>query len=120
MKRFIACLLLICIPIGIRAHNEDTKRLVAEEESQAMNELVLTPARVVAKRIQHGYAGSSKMPQYATGFIVTFLSEDDETLEFSVSEEMFESLQEQQTGMLVTSDGNFFDFGDGEDVVDIE
>ena len=70
----------------------------------------------MSKRIEEGYAGSIKAPEYKLNFIVTFLTDRGETKEFSVSEETYSRLSEHQTGMLITVDGGFFDFGDGEDV----
>ena len=49
-------------------------------------------------------------------YFVTFLTDSGERIEHEVSKEMFEKCIEGNTGMLVTVEGKFFDFGDGEDV----
>ena len=49
-------------------------------------------------------------------YYVTFLTDDGEAKEYAVSEEMYQKCTPNATGMLVTVDGNFFDFGDGEEI----
>lgn len=49
-------------------------------------------------------------------YFVAFLTDNGERIEHEVSKEMFEKCIEGDTGMLVTVEGKFFDFSDGEDV----
>ena len=49
-------------------------------------------------------------------YYVTFLTDDGETKEYTVSEEMYQKCTPNATGTLVTVDGKFFDFGDGEEI----
>ena len=97
----------------------------AKKQQEAIDEEILsepTPepfaeyARVVSKRMEESYGGTPKMPRYKLMFIVTFLTDGGETKEFSVSEETYGRINEHQAGMLITIDGNFFDFGDGEEI----
>ncbi|MBQ2915694.1 MAG: DUF2500 family protein [Clostridia bacterium] len=49
-------------------------------------------------------------------FTVYFLTDDGETVEMDVSQEVYGRLNKSQVGNLVTVNGNFFDFGDGEEI----
>ncbi len=97
----------------------------ARKKQEAIDEEILSEpdpeplgeyARVIGKRMEEGYGGTPKMPHYKLTFIVTFVTDGGETKEFSVSEETYSRLNEHQAGMLITIDGNFFDFGDGEEI----
>ena len=111
-----ACIIGIIAIIASAVKNRK-KELDSSEE--VYDEHVPEPegeyARVMSKRIEDGYSGSYKVPKYQLLFIVTFLTDRGETKEFSVSEETYQRITEHQTGMLITLDGNFFDFGDGEE-----
>ena len=49
-------------------------------------------------------------------YFITFKLENDEEVEYEVSQELYERIDEEQTGTLVVVNGNFFDFGEGEDI----
>jgi hypothetical protein len=49
-------------------------------------------------------------------YYVTFELENGEEMEHKISQELYEILNEGQTGTLVLFNGNFFSFGDGEDI----
>ena len=96
---------------------QEEQEIYEEEVFSAPDpEPVAYPARVVSKRVEGAHVGGVKSPAYKVFFLVTFLTDSGETLEFSVDEDMFSSLCEHQTGTLITIDGNFFDFGDGEEI----
>ena len=117
----IAAYVIGMIAICVSAVKTRKKALdSADEYDEPAPEPLGEYARVVSKRMEEGYGGSSKAPKYHLFFIVTFLTDRGETKEFSVSEETYQRLSEHQAGMLVTVDGNFFDFGDGEEVSDDE
>ncbi|MBE6563006.1 MAG: DUF2500 domain-containing protein [Ruminococcaceae bacterium] len=73
-------------------------------------------ARVLSKEVGGYYSGTHQTPTYHTVFTVTFLTDAGETKEFNISKETFERIRENQYGLLLTINGNFFDFGDGEDI----
>lgn len=49
-------------------------------------------------------------------YAVQFLTEDNQTIEYSVPEELYNYIYIGQKGVLATVDGEFFDFGHGEDI----
>ncbi len=57
------------------------------------------------------------LPKRVDEYYVTFLNEDGEEKEYLVSEEFFYNVTKDEKGTLITVNGNFFDFGDGIDVV---
>ena len=85
-----------------------------EEEDYTLPEPIAQNARVVEKRFSSDVIGTKSVKQVSS-FFVTFFTEDGETVEYPVPREIFERLEKGQESTLVTIDGEFFDFGDGED-----
>jgi hypothetical protein len=88
--------------------DEQSEELPSELEAVAVN------ARVIDKRFSSDVIGTKSVKQVSS-FIVTFFTEDGETLEYPVPEEIFLQIENGQESTLVTVDGQFFDFCDGED-----
>ncbi len=87
-------------------------------------EYIFKQAKITAMR-NHVYyqqnLGFPQMPQKVDEYYVTFLNEDGEEKEYLVSQEFFYNVVKGEEGTLITVNGNFFDFGDGIDVVtDVE
>ena len=80
------------------------------------HELCEIGATVYTKRTYGKYVGSSKSPTYTTVYEITFLTEDGGTAAYEVARELYDSLTEGTAGYLVTQNGEFFDFGDGESI----
>ena len=78
-------------------------------------EPIAYPSRVVDMRVLLGNVGGHKRPKTGTSFLVTFLTDDGQRMEFPVPEELYVTLNVDQTGTLVILNEGFFDFGDGED-----
>ena len=72
------------------------------------------PARIVDMRVVIGNVGGTKRPKTGTSFLVTFLTDDGERTEYPVPEELYVTLDLDQTGTLVILNGGFFDFGAGD------
>ena len=72
------------------------------------------PARIVDMRVVTGNVGGSKRPKTGVSFLVTFLTDDGERTEYPVPEELYVTLDVDQTGTLVLLNGGFFDFGAGD------
>lgn len=72
------------------------------------------PARIVDMRVVTGNVGGSKRPKTGVSFLVTFLTDDGERTEYPVPEELYVTLDLDQTGTLVILNGGFFDFGTGD------
>ena len=93
----------------------DTTALEAEDDGWTPPEPVAYPARVVDMRVVIGNVGGHKRPKTGTSFLVTFLTDEGERVEYPVPEELYVTLSVDQTGTLVILNEGFFDFGDGED-----
>lgn len=72
------------------------------------------PARIVDMRAVSGNVGSNKRPRTEISFLVTFLTDDGKRTEYPVPEELYVTLDVDQTGTLVILNGGFFDFGAGD------
>jgi hypothetical protein len=97
---------------------EDTEDGGTDEETDdgfIPPEPIAYPARVVDMKVLLGNVGGHKRPKTGTSFLVTFLTDDGERMEFPVPEELYVTLNVDQTGTLVILNEGFFDFGDGED-----
>ena len=88
---------------------EDTEELWTPPEPEAF------PARVVDMRVVTGNVGGNKRPKTGVSFLVTFLTDDGERTEYPVPEELYVTLDIDQTGTLVILNGGFFDFGAGDE-----
>ena len=49
-------------------------------------------------------------------YAAEFLTDDGERVTLEITEEAFQKIQPQETGLLITLNGKFYDFGDGSDV----
>ena len=59
------------------------------------------------------------LPAQVDEYYATFRLETGEEIEYKISEELFFTLTEGEEGTLVTVNGNFFDFGSGEEMSDM-
>ncbi len=84
------------------------------EEDWAPPEPEAFPARIVDMRVVSGNVGSNKRPRTEISFLVTFLTDDGKRTEYPVPEELYVTLDVDQTGTLVILNGGFFDFGAGD------
>lgn len=90
-----------------------------EEDELPLPEPIAKNARVVEKRFESDVIGTKSVKQVSS-FYVTFFTEDGETVEHAVPQELFLSIEKGQESTLITIDGQFFDFGDGEEVAAAE
>ena len=72
-------------------------------------------AKVVKKQVG-GECMGMKIPKYEAYFWITFLTDDGEEQTYNVSQELFDKTNVGDVASLVTINGTFLDFGDGEDV----
>lgn len=66
------------------------------------------------------YISELNIPRSVTEYFITFLLETGEERELSLSQEMFEKIEEGQESTLVLLNDMFFDFGEGEPIEDFE
>lgn len=94
---------------------ESAEEMHRLEEAKELSEPILQNARVIDKRFESDVMGTRSVRQ-ASSYFVTFLTEDGETVEYDVPREIFLQIEKGQESTLVTVDGKFFDFSDGESV----
>jgi hypothetical protein len=94
------------------AENADTD--TDTDESWMPPEPEAFPARIVDMRVVTGNVGGNKRPKTGVSFLVTFLTDDGKRTEYPVPEELYVTLDVDQTGTLVLLNGGFFDFGAGD------
>lgn len=75
-------------------------------------------AKVKDKRIYKQFVGQLTMvaPVGVFHYFVTFELKNGEELEYEIGEELYKNIETEQTGTLVIVNGNFFSFGDGEEI----
>jgi hypothetical protein len=102
-----------------RKYHSTIKRKVHDDEiSEVQAEYM--QAKVLKKRVHVYYVSQLNIPRSVTEFWVMFSIEDGMEREYSLSQELFERIEEGQEGTLVLLNDAFFDFGDGEDIEKIE
>lgn len=77
-------------------------------------------AKALRKRVHIYYVSELNIPKSVTEYFITFLLETGEEREFSLSQEMFEKIEEGEESTLVLLNNMFFDFGEGEDIEKFE
>ena len=77
-------------------------------------------AKALRKRVHIYYASELNIPKSVTEYYITFLLENGEEKEYSLSKEMFEKIEEGQESTLVLLNKLFFDFGEGKSVGNFE
>ena len=88
----------------------------ALDEEIEMPEAEIIGAVAISKRMDGYWGGNIKTPTYNQCYFVTFLTDDGEEKEYMVGKETFDKIYEGQASTLVTSEGQFFAFDDGEEV----
>ena len=94
---------------------ERLRRQKVEEEYEKEPEYEFHQAQVIERKKLVYYAGV-RMPQQVIECKITFRLENGETIIYQLREELFDKIEDNQQGTLVTVNGNFFDFGDGEEM----
>ena len=123
----VACILLAVVLIAmvylfviapIRLHRDHKKAMKKpdEETDVCEPEFLSSGATVIGKGQFNSYGGSPKMLKYKMLYRVAFLTDEGEELVFEIPQEIYDRICEGQHGNLITVNGNFFDFGDGEDI----
>ena len=120
----LVALLIYSIKVEIpkEREKERIRRQKVLEEYEKEPEYVFMQARVQSKRRSDYYKTELRMPQLpalVNEFYVMFETDDNKSIEFPVRKEIYENIVEGQEGMLVMVNGNFFDFGEGEDVEEL-
>jgi hypothetical protein len=88
---------------------------IEEIDDEREPEFVSVGAKVLGKGGFHKYYGT-KYVNYTLLLRVAFLTDEGEELVFEIPQEIYDRIEEGQYGTLITVNGNFFDFGDGEEI----
>lgn len=76
----------------------------------------ITQAEVISKKMDTQSYGSYKMPRHRVVYRVAFKTAENEIKEYEVTPDVFDRCELHSKGPLITMNGNFFDFGEGEDI----
>lgn len=114
-------LAVFIVPIALLVRKEEKKQAEAASSEDALQEPAGTKfvrAKVLQKKINHYYYKGLNLPKNESSFALVFETEEGETEEYPVPQELFMQTEEGQEGTLVTINGMFFDFGEGQDISD--
>ena len=113
----VAVMIAVAVP-SIKQAFFPSKKQLEETFNEPVEEIPaeVVGARVMDKRTAVVSTGSVKSPNHEIVFFISFLTDDGETREYRVTQEIYEKCEIYQTGDLVTYDGIFFDFGEGEEI----
>ena len=114
-------LAVFIVPIALLVRKEEKKQAEAASSEDALQEPAGTKfvrAKVLQKKINHYYYKGLNLPKNESSFVLVFETEKGETEEYPVPQEFFMQTEEGQEGTLVTINGMFFDFGEGQDISD--
>ena len=73
-------------------------------------------ATVKSKRVVRRFVGSISMKRAEYDYLVTFVLLNGEEIECKIGQELYENAQPGESGTLALIDGEFFDFGQGEEI----
>ncbi|MGN1066831.1 MAG: DUF2500 family protein [Candidatus Fimimonas sp.] len=73
-------------------------------------------ATVKLKRIHKRFVGEVRMQHAVYEYFVMFALENGEEIEYAVGQDWYEKIAQEDVGTLVLVNGNFFSFGEGEDI----
>ena len=111
---FAFVFLFFAVKIIISDNGNTNDETETETEADVTPEFLARDAVAVKKT--YSFRHGTKSYNFKTNFFITFELEDGSTVEYPVGEDIFQRTEESQRGTLVTVNGNFFDFGDGEDI----
>ena len=109
-------IVVICLTLYKKKKQEKTAD-IEKDENEVQIEMPspqFLDAKVISKKIYKQFNGV-RLVKSTFCFLITFQTVDGELIELPVSQEYFEKINEGQKGTLVIVNGNFFDFGEGEE-----
>ncbi len=106
---------IIAIAMGtfIRRHRE-VKSCDFDDEPQPEPEAI--QAEVIFKNMDIQRYGGYKFPRHKMVYFMSFKTQNDEIKKYEVTPQVYERSKLHDKGLLITINGNFFDFGEGEDI----
>ena len=73
-------------------------------------------ATIKSKRVYKKFVGEVRMQRSVYEYFVTFALKNGEEIEYAVGANWYEKMEQGDVGTLVVINGNFFSFGEGEDI----
>ena len=109
---FILLYILLSIKVSLNEKKQKNAQQTQEKPQETEEEFNAVGAVVLSKEsVLH-----TTRHNHSLNFKVTFMTDDGTKIQLTVPQEVYESIYESQVGDLVTVNGNFFYFGDGESV----
>ena len=102
-----------------KKYKENHVEEISDSDEYIEPEFISVGATVLGKGGFHKYYGT-KITHHTLLFRVAFMTDDGDEVIFEIPQEIYDRISEGQHGDLVTVNGNFFDFGDGETVPESE
>ena len=109
-------LFLILAIVGDIKRGKARKKQSMILDEDTTDDMHAEAASVVSRRTAGAYPHEQGHRRYKMELYVTFMKFDGSVAEYSVSEEIYKKCIPGTSGMLVTINGLFFDFGKGEDI----
>ena len=115
--RSAAVLIMISVTIVIRNYAKGQKNDESDAEFTDEEPLsaVASQAVVSGKYSEILHTGSYLTPDFRIAYLVEFITDDSTAITYEVPIEVFDRVKIGQMGTLVTVDGSFFAFDEGED-----
>lgn len=95
---------------GLYQRKKIENQLKEADDSYEPAPAVVTKATVISKSAEYKYEGGMRYGKKITVYYMTFLKEDGGKVEFTVSEDMFNSFEVDDEGNLVTVEDIMLDF----------
>ena len=115
---FILAFVIFIVTAALRGLRGDYSGTSKETEASLDAPIELPPAEAIGATVLSKRWEIAKNGRRTgnVAFFVTFLTDDGETVEHEVQKELFDRLADGESAMLVTVEGKFIDFGDGENI----
>ena len=114
--------LLVLVPLLFIVFSVAHTKKQQKKELEALEEKIETegeglPFEEIHATLLNKFADIDQSGKYHRSiYVAEFLTDDGEQMVLEITEEAFKRLQPNETGLLVTLHGKFYDFGDGSDV----
>ena len=112
---YILLAVVLCIPAYFVINFITTRRKQREEidemetYSEDTQDFLEVKVQVIDKRCNVSSTGT-KVPQVGKKFVVTFMTDQGQTMEYEILEQAYLEMGDAKSGTLLTINGNFYGF----------